>query len=266
MGLGLLYAALAAGLCSDHPLVVLTRRELAAYFYSPIAYLVLFGLTCVGWYLFSNFVTLVTRETGQPLIEPIVQYYILDWFPIICVMFVVPVLTMRLLSEEKRSGTMEVLLTAPVSESSVVLSKFLAVLIFFMLLWLPWGLFLVGLRVLGGQPFDYRPLLSYFIALACTGGAFLSMGMFFSSLTRNQIIGAVLTFVGMLLLTAVFFVRRLADPGTPLFMVATPSSYVYLWIRSLAGILVPQLLLFPLSASVLWLFLTVKVLEARRWA
>src|SRR5438874_12989983 len=98
-----------------------------------------------------------------PIFEPIVQYFILDWPPVICVIFIVPVLTMRLLSEEKRTGTLEVLLTAPVNESTVVLSKFLACLILYLVLWAPWGLFLVALRIIGGQPFDYQALMSFFI-------------------------------------------------------------------------------------------------------
>lgn len=269
MGLGLLYAAMSAGLCSDNRVVVMTRRELAAYFYSPIAYIVLFGLTVMGWILFIIFTGLIVDQSmpgRTPLVEPVIRYYIIDWFPIICVIFVVPTLTMRLLSEEQRTGTLEVLLTAPVEESSIVLSKFLAVLIFFMAVWVPWGLFLVALRVLGGEPFDYRPLLSFFIALAATGAGFVSMGLFFSSLTRNQIAAAILTFVGMLGLTMLFFAKRSMAPESTGFIVLKYVSYIDLWIDSLEGTLSLRHLMFHVSAAILWLFLTVKVLEARRWS
>src|SRR5437879_3140322 len=137
-------------------------------------------------------------EDRQVFAEPIIRFYFIAWWPVITTIFIVPVLTMRLLSEEQRTGTLEVLFTAPVGETVVVLSKFLASWIFFMLTWVPWGLFLVALRVEGGQPFEYRPLLSFYIAMACSGAAFLAMGLFFSSLTRNQIVSAILTFVGML--------------------------------------------------------------------
>ena len=80
-------------------------------------------------------------------------------------MFFVPALTMRLLSEEKRSGTLEVLMTAPVNEISVVLGKFFAAWIFYMLLWLPVWLFLISLRYFGGEEFDYRPVLSFTVAM-----------------------------------------------------------------------------------------------------
>ena len=139
MGLGVLYLAVSVALCSDNRLVVLTRRELSSFFYSPLAYIVLFGLTVVGWILFLRFVDqLAFPDTGPrgrvALMEPVVKWFFLDWPPIICLIFVIPVLTMRLLSEEKRTGTLEVLLTAPVNESSVVLSKFLACLILFLLM------------------------------------------------------------------------------------------------------------------------------------
>jgi ABC-type transport system involved in multi-copper enzyme maturation permease subunit len=266
--LGLLYFALSAGLCSDNHLIVLTRRELAAYFYSPIAYIVLFGLTFVGFRHFYLFITniLSFAEMGRPLFEPIIQYYWVDFIPVFSVLIVAPVLTMRSLSEERRTGTLEVLLTAPLGETSVVLSKFLAAWLFFMLLWVPWGLYLVALRVEGGQPFDYRPLLSFSIAMACSSAGFIAMGLFFSSITRNQIIAAILGIGGMLVLFSVFMVVRSLPASSDWTPVLTHMSFVHLWINTLEGKLVPRDLLFHISAAVFWLFLTVKVLEARKWA
>jgi ABC-type transport system involved in multi-copper enzyme maturation permease subunit len=268
MTLGLLYAAVSAGLCSDNRLIVLTRRELAAFFYSPIAYIVLFALTFIGFRHFYVFVNniLSFAERGAPLFEPIIQYYFVDFIPVFSVLIVAPVLTMRLLSEERRTGTLEVLLTAPLGETSIVLSKFLAAWIFFMLLWVPWGLYLVALRVEGGQPFDYRPLLSFSIAMACSGAGFVAMGTFFSSITRNQIIAAILGIIGMIVLFSVFIVIRSLPPGSDWSAVLTHMSFVHLWINTLEGKLAPRDLLFHLSAAVFWLFLTVKVLEARKWA
>lgn len=273
MTFGVFYVALSAGLWSEQRLVVLTRRELAAFFYSPIAYIVWIGFTVIAWQLFINFVyeTLWQAEgirgAGSPVpqMEPIIANYIIAWFPIICVIFVVPVLTMRLLSEEQRTGTIEVMLTAPLAEVSVVVSKFLAAFIFYMLIWVPWGLFLVSLRVEGGQPFDYRPLLSFFIALAFTGAGFVSMGLFFSSLTKNQVAAAILTFVGMLLLTFCFFYKRNLPLDDTRRIILTHISYIDLWINSLEGKLAPRDLFYHLSAAVFWLFLTVKVLESRKW-
>ncbi|HEV3205265.1 MAG TPA: ABC transporter permease [Gemmataceae bacterium] len=274
MGFGLLYMALGAGLVSDNRLVVQTRRELAAIFYSPIAYIVLFGFIFIGWHLFGTF---VLKSLWQPdpvrgiggvpraVIEPIVGNYFVAWFPVICVIFVIPVLTMRLLSEEKRTGTMEVMLTAPLSETTVVLSKFLAAFFFYILLWIPWGLYLVALRVEGGQPFDYRPILGFFVAVIFTGATFVSMGLFFSSLTQNQVAAAILTFVGMFVLTAIFILKGdwLEDDARRI--VLDHISYIDLWINSLDGRLQPRDLVYNISATFFWLFLSVKVLESRKW-
>jgi ABC-type transport system involved in multi-copper enzyme maturation permease subunit len=271
MGLGLLYLALSVAFCSDRPIVVLTRRELATFFYSPIAYIVLIGLTCVAWVYFWLFLSqvVIQMQRGIPLVEPVVQHYIFGLFPVILMIFVVPVLTMRLLSEEKRTGTLEVLLTAPVNETAVVLSKFLASLIFLLLAWLPWGFFLVALRIEDGKPFDFRPLLSFMIAMTFMGAGFMSMGLFFSSLTRNQIASAVLTFVGMILLTGLALIKfniEDSSPTSPWVTVLNQVSYIELWFRSLEGQLNPRLLVYHLSAAVLWLFIAVKVLESRRWS
>src|SRR5207249_5308535 len=108
-------------------------------------------------------------QQGQPAQEPIVSEYFFALFPVVALLLQVPALTMRLLSEEKRTGSLEVLLTAPVNEGSIVLSKFLATWLFFILTWLPSGLFLIALRYEVNQPFDYRPLLSFYIALAAQG-------------------------------------------------------------------------------------------------
>jgi ABC-type transport system involved in multi-copper enzyme maturation permease subunit len=267
MGLGFLYVCLSAGLTSDNRFIVLTRRELAAFFYSPIGYIVFFGWTVVGVYMFFLFVANMVHwaDRGSPMIEPIVQYYVIDFTPIVGIIFVVPILTMRLLSDEKRTGTLEVLLTAPLGETAIVLSKFFAALIFFLLLWLPWGLFLIALYLESGQAFDYRPLLSFSIALVASGAGFIAMGVFFSSLTRNQIAAAILTFMGMMVLISIFFVIRMVPAG-PMRTFLIQTSFINLWQSTLEGRLVIRDILFPVSAAVFWLFLTVKVLEARKWS
>lgn len=264
---GFLYLLLALGVCSDNRLVVLTRRELASFFYSPVAYIVLFAMTAVGYLnfiLFVNLQLLGPLDEGGSAMEPIVQNYMVALLPVFSVIFVVPALTMRLLSEEKRTGTLEVLLTAPLGEFSVVMSKFLAALAFYLLLWVPWALYLVILRVEGGKPFDYRPLLSFSAAMICSGAAFLSIGMFFSSLNRNQIVAAVLTFGAMALLFSTFLLERFTSSPT-LQAVFKQLSFVDLWIQSLGGKLYLRDVVLQSSIAAFFLFLTVKVLEARKW-
>jgi ABC-type transport system involved in multi-copper enzyme maturation permease subunit len=273
MGIGLAYFLFGVGACSDNSLVVLTRRELAAFFQTPIAYIVLFGYAFIAWGLYIWFIFQVlvgfdARENAyiaQPVPEPIVLNYFLGWFQIICLLFVVPVLTMRLLSEERRTGTLEMLLSAPLNEMQVVLSKFLAAWCFFVLTWMPLGLYLVGLYAEGGKPFDYRPVLGFYIALSVSGAGFISMGVFFSSLTRNQIASAILTFAGIVVLTLVFFVGRLVRVEEGVRTLLSYLSYVQLWILVCEGKLAARDLVFHISAAIFWLFLTVKVLEARKW-
>lgn len=273
MCLGLLYVAVSAALCSDNRFVVLTRRELATFFYSPIAYIVLICMVVLGLWNYFNWATQFVLppqfgEARAEFVEPIVATYIIGWWTVIVITIIVPLLTMSLLSEEKRTGTLEVLLTAPVGETSVVLSKFLAAFLFFLLTFIPWALYLVAFRVEVGQPFEYRPLLTFFFALACTGAGFLAMGEFFSSITRSQIGAFILAFVGMLLLLGLYFMKMILDqksPGGPWSDVLGHASYIDLWIKSMDGLLVPSYLVFHISAAVFWLFLTTKVLESRKW-
>src|SRR5262249_15166772 len=123
MCLSLLYIALGVGLCSDNRLVVLFRRELSAFFYSPIAYLVILVFAVISSVMFLRFAftIAVLTERGATIAEPVIGYYLIEWFPVIFVLIAVSLLTMRLLSEEQRTGTLEVLLTAPVGETGVVL-------------------------------------------------------------------------------------------------------------------------------------------------
>jgi ABC-2 type transport system permease protein len=277
MSLGVLYAAVSLLLCSDNRLVVLTRRELGSLFYSPIAYILLVVFVVAHWwdYIYPISILLAHEE---PMPEPIVRDFILQFTAVIGTIIAVPVLTMRLLSEEKRSGTLEVLMTAPVDEWAIILSKFLAAFVMYLVMWIPFGLFLAYLRVAGGSPFDYRPLFSFTISQLATGAAFIAMGVFFSSLTRNQIASCVLTFGGMLSLTAIFFIGRLltstmtnsAEPARSRLetwqKLIKHISYIDVWFDTLDGRLFPRQVIFFASLALVWLFLSVKVLEARKWA
>jgi hypothetical protein len=271
IALGVLYLLVGVGLYSDATLVVLTRRELGAFFYSPMAYLTLIGFTVAAGFSFWIFVSGLSDRRNVP-VEPVVRNYIFALFPVIVLIFAVPVLTMRLLSEEQRSGTLEVLLTAPVSEPMVVLSKFIAALIGYLVVWAPFGLFLIAIPLTGGNAFDYRPLFSFGLAMLVSGAGFISMGLFFSSLTRNQVASGVLTFAGMLALTTVYWAadyvkqsRDVAGSGGGWDVVFSHMSYLELWYNSLEGKVIPRDLLFFLSLTVMCLFLTVKVLESRKW-
>jgi ABC-2 type transport system permease protein len=264
--LGALYAVSSLMICSDFRLVVLTRRELAAFFYSPIAYLVLFSFVGAHW---LGYFLHVVRLIQQPTPEPILIGFILQWASVFWTVFGVPLLTMRLLAEERKTRTLEMTLTTPVDENVIVLSKFLAALVMFFVIWLPFGFYMIALRLYGEQPFDYRPLFSFAIGLLVTGAGFMSMGLFFSSVTESQIISGVLTFGGMLMFTMVFLAQQILtvwlDPGSNWFAILKHISYIDVWIDTLEGKLIPKYLLFHVSITVFFLFLTMKVLEVRKW-
>jgi ABC-type transport system involved in multi-copper enzyme maturation permease subunit len=267
MYLGVEYLALYLGICSDNKLVVLTRRELGAFFFSPIAYIVMIGMAAVGWLNFWIFVLSISESArGGGMPEPIVFRYFVSFLAIIPLIFLVPVITMRMLSEEKRSGTLEVLLTAPVNEWQVVLAKFLAGLRVFLLCFYLWGLFFIALRVEGDSPFDYRPLITFLLALICMGAGFVAMGLFFSSVTRHQVLAAVFTFVAMMTLTLLFIMGQFFGETAWLTTVINYVSYVDLWIESARGKIIPRYLVLHLTVAAFWLYLTILVLGARKWS
>ncbi len=263
--LGGVYLVVSAGALTDNQFIVLTRRELASYFYSPIAYLVLFGMVAVMgvgylWFLLNDV------SPGRQLPEPIVQrYYPFEIISAFLIVLIVPALTMRLFSEEERTGTLEVLLTAPVTDGTVVLSKFAACWLFFMTCWVPGGLYLVALRIEGGAPFDYRPILTYYLALGSCAAAFTAIGLFFSSVTKNQIVSAVLT--GSVMFLIVLTVLS-SLPGLPsgVKVVMMKFDVLRLWGQALSGQLPVQTVVFQLSVAAFFLFLTAKVLEVRKWS
>lgn len=264
IGLGLMHS-------SENRLIVMIRREFTAFFVSPIAYLVLVGYTCMGAASYYFFLGNVIRfaEMNRPLEEPFLEQFFISFMPVLAVIVAVPLLTMRLLSEERRTGTLEVLLTAPLSEWHVVLSKFIAGWLFFLLLWVPWFLFLVALRLEAGKPFDYYPLVGFMIALAVSGSGFVAMGLFFSSLTRNQIIAAVLTLLVLIMMVFFYFLSVYLQSQTGMLSqlrdVFRLTSFIDMWLETWSGKLWLRDVVFHLSATIFWLFLSVKVLEARRW-
>jgi ABC-2 type transport system permease protein len=184
--------------------LAIARRELAAYFFSPVSYLVAMLFLAVEGYSFWLFLELLNgRETPH---GAVMQYFFggtfLYW---LFVMFLVAVITMRLIAEEKRAGTLEPLLTAPVDEWHVVLGKYLGALGFYVALWLPTLLYVVVLAAHapeGGAP-DAGPIAAGYLGTFLVGGSALAIGTLASALTRNQILAAVISFVTLTLLLLV---------------------------------------------------------------
>jgi ABC-type transport system involved in multi-copper enzyme maturation permease subunit len=270
MSLGLAFVVLGWTLASENKIVLIMRRELAAYFYSPIAYIIIGGVALIAWVTYGLWLEyFIARPGSFGAPEPIVQYFLFGIYPVFALAATVPMLTMRLLSEEQRSGTMEVLLTAPVDEAAIVVAKFLASWIVFMVAWSIFIIIPIITRMHSTEPFDYRPMLSFYLNFGCMAAAFLSLGIFCSSLTQNQIIAFLLGLGGMMLfMMPAFILWRDMGQGANS---ATYNeflryvSFLQHWVESAEGKVHPKYVLFYLSLTVFWLFLTVKVLESRRW-
>jgi ABC-2 type transport system permease protein len=246
----------------------LFRRELAAYFLGPMAFLILLAFQAIAWVNFWSLVENLSHnsQSFSGLRDPL-NAYISGSLPFwIGLLVAIPVLTMRLLAEERRSGTIEQLLTAPVTEAEVVVSKWLAGFCMYMVLLLPFALYLPFLYYQGNYKFDVGPVVSLGIGLASIGLMLVAIGLFFSSLTKNQIIAAVLTFVTVFLL---IFVARWAFEFAASRRASWAEAVQFLSVIDQvntfgSGQLDLRFLAIHLSVAIPLLYLTAKVLEYRR--
>ncbi|NOZ05481.1 MAG: ABC transporter permease subunit [Chloroflexi bacterium] len=230
----------------------IAQREIYAYFVSPIAYIVTAAFLVIGGYLFSM-ILYFSREATMRFIFGNLSFIFL---------LIAPMLTMRLLAEEHRSGTIELLLTSPVRDWEVVLGKFLASLTLFLAmisLTLVYPLVLFAF----GHP-DGGPILSGYLGLILAGAGYLSVGVFTSSLSRNQIVAAVLGIVLLLVLW-------LADAAGSFMGGSLSSILSYLSLSShtsdlTRGVIDTKDVIYYLSLVVAFLFLSVRSLESRRWS
>ena len=243
-------------------LVALTVRELRAFWYSPIAYVVgalfLFLQGLVFWLL----VLALNDPRSDPSWTMAQVFFGGTFFYWFSVLVLTPVLTMRTFSEEKRTGTIELLLSAPVTDTHVVLAKFLGAWIAYMLLWAFTLIFFVVLRTF--TPLDWGQVFTGYLGTWLLGGVLLAVGVLASSLTRNQVIAAVLSFVTILLLFSVGILDVfIKDPET-----STILQYLSIMehLRDFSkGILDTRPMVFYLSLTAICLFLTGRVISNQRW-
>ena len=247
----------------------LLRRELGAYFLGPMAFLILLAFQFVAWLNFWELVDTLSRrqESFSSLRDPLNNYISGSTLFWIAVLVAIPALTMRLIAEERRTGTIETLLTVPVTETEVVVAKWLAGVVMYLLLLVPFAIYLPFLYFQAQFHFDPGPMLALGLGLTTIGMMFVSIGLFFSALTRNQIIAAIWTFVVLflvLLLTMLgysYAAERQAPWADAMRFVA-----VLYQVQTLGtGRLDVRFLVLHLSVCAFMLYLTVKVLESRRY-
>lgn len=232
---------------------VLFKKELMHYFNSPIAYIFIGVFLVVGnWLFFQDFFII-----GQTNMRPF--FSLLPWM----FLFLSPALTMRLWADEKKMGTIEFLLTLPVTDWQVVLAKFFSSLVF---LFITLGLTItlpISVSFLGDL--DWGPVLGGYIGAIFLGGAYLSLGLFISSLTKNQIIAFVLSLVGCF---AIFIIgSSFVVAGSPAFL-APILNYLGMgshFYNISKGVIDSRDIIYYLSFIFLFLWLNARVIESRGW-
>jgi ABC-2 type transport system permease protein len=236
-------------------------RELRAYFLSPLGWIVATGFLFYQGASFQTIVDFLNDPRAPATMTPLDLFFgatMLFW---LVVLFVSAVITMRLLSEERRSGTLEMLLTAPVTEGQVVLGKFLGALAFYVALWLPTVLYAVLLAAYGDL--DWGPVVAGYLGVVGIGSLFLSVGTFTSALTRNQVVAAVLAFAVMFLLFIPAFLELLVNDPLTQQVIAYVNLYQHMDELS-KGIVDSRRLAYYVSTTALFLFLAARALEARK--
>jgi ABC-2 type transport system permease protein len=251
-------------------ILAIADRELRSYFSSPIAYAVIgFFALVFGWmfYTFLRFFVMQSMQmsqmgmgqgqvnVNQAMIRPLILQIS------VVTLFVLPMITMRTYSEEKRSGTIELLLTSPLSDLEIILGKFLGALALYALMLLV-TVPTITLLFWYGDP-DWKPVVTSYLGLLLIGGSFISYGLFISSLTRNQIVAGVLTFCTLLMLLLVSWMQDFVGPvGQSIISALAVFEHFEDFSK---GVIDTKHLVYYASVITFGLFLTAKSVDSERW-
>ena len=245
--------------------LTLLRRELAAFFFSVTGYVIIAAVTLlVG----LSFVVLIAGLGNDPFTAQVTEMFYGTFYFWLILLLVTPVITMRLFALEKASGTFETLMTTPVSDLQVVASKFTAAIIFYMVTWLPMLACLFIVRHFTNQPgaLDAGTVGGMYLGVFLTGCLFLSLGCFASAISPSQMAAAMISFVlGVSLFSLGFLALQLpasADWQTQALGVFNLFDQMHDFAR---GVVDTRAVIFHVSMTFLFLFLTLRVVESRRW-
>jgi ABC-2 type transport system permease protein len=242
----------------------LYKRELSSYFHSGVAYVVLFG-SAVAQSI--QFLFIVSKVVEIHYTEQNVLQIFFTW-PLFWMLLLiqVPLITMRVFSEEFKLGTIEMLLTAPVRYWDVVIAKFLGALSFFLVLWLPIVLDLVALQVFSNPapPVYWSQIGLTALTILLVGSFYVSIGVFTSALTKNQIIAAVLCFALLFIPFGISLLKWIQNIDANLLAwvsyVSTPEHLQ----NAVQGVFDSRPVVYYLTVTILMLYLAKSVLESRR--
>ncbi len=228
------------------------KRDFRSYFNSPIAYVL------IGLYLFI--LSLFFADSVNYGVADFSSSFISSMSFLL--LFIVPLLTMRTLAEDKKAGTEVLLLTSPTRISQIVIGKFLASFSVFLVMTATTFIFPLIL-ILFGQP-EESTILSSYLGFILLGAVYISVGVFASSLTENQIVAAIISFVSLFALTSIEFVASYV--GGFIGKILNWLSVMDRYYDFSTGIIDLTSLIFMISIAGVFLFLTMRVLERKRWS
>jgi len=245
--------------------LTLLRRELGAIFLSITGYVIIASVTLLNS---LSFVVLMTNLGNDPSPMPVTEMFYRTYFFWLIVLLAAPVITMRLFALEKASGTFETLMTTPVSDLNVVAAKFASAVIFYVVTWLPMITCLLVVRHYTNQAgaLDAGTVGGMYLGIFLVGCLFLSLGCFASAISRSQMAAAMISFVlGMALFSVGFLAEAL--PATAQWQSQVLSYFgLFEQMHDFArGVVDTRAVVFYLSATFFFLFLTLRVVESRRW-
>jgi ABC-2 type transport system permease protein len=237
-------------------------RELRAYFLTPLGYVVLTGFLLFNGLAFLMLMAYLNDPRAPATVTPLDFFFGETIFFWLAVLFTAPVITMRLISEELRSGTIEVLMTAPVTELQVVVGKYLAALVFYAALWVPTVSYAAIVAYF--VEVDWGPIAAGYLGILGIGSVFLAVGIFASALTKNQIVAAVLAFTLLFALFIPAFMEFLVNEPAAKAVVSHLNLYQHMDDFS-KGLVDTRRLVFYFSTTIFFLFLTSRMLAAKKW-
>ena len=252
------------------------EKELRYYFVSPIAYVVLTVFLIISGYFFYNILTIFIERSmfaslqsqqfgGPPPSIDVAALVSRNFFGVLStvILFMLPMITMATFADEKRRGTMELLMTSPITNLQVILGKFFASLIFFLVMLLPTLLYQIFILLYSSPRMAFGPIFSGYLGLLLLGGSLIALGIFISTLTENQIVAASVTFGVFLILWVIDLSGR--SGGTTLQEVLSYLSILNHFEDFSKGVIDTSSLVIYASFIFLGLFLTFRSIESLRW-
>lgn len=253
--------------------IAIAKREILSFFVSPVAYFVISGFVLLAGYFFFNllgiFNLILQRMSAMPyqgMEQPNLNQYVVEALyqtMIVVLVFLIPLLTMRIVAEEKKSGTFELLVTSPLSVMDIVVGKFLGVAFVIFVMMLLIGLFPTLLIFYGDPGPEVKPIFSGLLGMFLCGLGFASVGMAVSCFTENQVVAAICGMVTLLLLYVIQApAESLGGQSAEILNYLSPVNELRDLLR---GVISVQGIVYFLSLIILGLFLSQRALEAYRW-